>query len=459
MTLPTLDAFAGVGLALLLGSSPVRAQSLDAALAQAYGSNPTLNAQRAGARAFDENVPQALSGYRPRISATADASADTTSSRVAGIDGRASTSLFPRGVGLEVSQTLFNGFRTGNSVLSAEANVLNQRETLRNVEQTVLLDAVTAYMDVLRDSALLNLEQNNVEVLQEQLKQTQDRFDVGEVTRTDVEQAKASLAGSRSQMAAAQAQVKSSTAIYRQVIGSEPRRLGPARDLGKTLPKSLPSAVDLGQRTHPSIAAALHAVDAAALDVKVAEGALLPSVTANGSVSQRFDVSGATRDSVDATIGAFLTVPIYEGGVDYSRTRQAKETLGQRRIEADVTRERVRAAVVSAWGVLAATTAQIVANQAQVQAAEVALSGVREEAKVGQRTTLDVLNQQQTLLNSRVNLITAQRDRVVAAYSLLSAVGRLDARTLGLKVAVYDPAIHYGQVRNKWIGTDTPDGR
>jgi outer membrane protein len=454
-----VSAFAGVGLYLALLGSPARAQSLDAALAEAYGSNPTLNAQRAAARAFDENVPQALAGYRPTLAATADVSADTSSSRIAALQGRQSTSLFPRGVGLQLNQTLFNGFRTGNSVRSAEANVLNQRETLRNVEQTVLLDAVTAYMNVLRDAALLNLEQNNVEVLEEQLKQTQDRFDVGEVTRTDVEQAKASLAGARSSMLGAQAQLKTSTAIYRQVIGSEPRRLGPARDLGKRLPRSLPAAVDLGLRTHPSITAALHAVDAAALQVKVAEGALLPSVTATGSVSQRFDVTGSTRDTADATIGAFLTVPIYEGGVDYSRTRQAKETLGQTRIQADVTREQVRAAVVSAWGTLEATTAQITATQAQVDAAEVALSGVREEAKVGQRTTLDVLNQQQTLLNARVSLITAQRDRVVAAYSLLSSVGRLDARTLGLKVATYDPAVHYDQVRNKWIGTNTPDGR
>ena len=341
---------------------------------------------------------------------------------------------------------------------SAEAGVLGQRESLRNVEQNILLDAVTSYMNVLRDAAVLNLAQNNVEVLEEQLKQTQDRFDVGEVTRTDVEQAKASLAGARSEMLGAQAQLKSSTAIYRQVIGSEPKRLGPGRSIEKLIPRKLDTAIGSGLKIHPSITSALHAVDVAALQVKVAEGALYPSLNATGSASARWD-EGSPQETVNLTLGAFLSVPIYEGGVDYSRTRQAKETLGQRRIEADVTREQVRAAIVSAWGVLEASIAQISATQAQVAAAEVALSGVREEAKVGQRTTLDVLNQQQALLNARVALVTAQRDRVVAAYSLLSAIGKLTAKTLGLKVTTYDPGIHYDQVRNKWIGTSTPDGR
>jgi outer membrane protein len=340
--------------------------------------------------------------------------------------------------------------------------VLSQRETLRNVEQSVLLDAVTAYMNVLRDAALLSLEQNNVDVLEEQLRQTKDRFQVGEVTRTDVEQASASLEGARSSFLAAQAQLKSSTAVYRQVIGSEPKRLAPAKPLGKILPGSEKSAIAVGLATHPSITAALHAVDSAAAQVKVAESALYPSLDAQASVSNSWDGSGvgiSGTGQTEAQVGAFLTVPIYEGGVDYSKIRQAKESLGQSRIQADVSREQVRAAVVSAWGQLESTTAQITARQAQVEAAEVALAGVREEAKVGQRTTLDVLNQQQTLLNARVELILAQRDRVVASYTLLSAVGKLDARSLGLKVAQYDPKVHYGQVRNKWIGTDNPDGR
>jgi len=451
-------------IAILLASASLvgvtasaRGQTMDGALAQAYMSNPTLNAQRAGARAYDENVPQALSGYRPTLSATANAAAQRATADVA--SGREASTLFPRGLGLEVNQTLFNGFQTANSVRSAEAGVLSQRETLRNVEQNVLLDAATAYMNVLRDAALLNLDQNNVDVLDEQLKQTNDRFNVGEVTRTDVEQAKASLAGARSQVLAAQAQLKSSTAVYRQIIGSVPKRLGPARSIDKLLPRSQQAAIDLGLKIHPSITSALHAVDSAAAQVKVAEGALYPTVSATASVSDQWEPSIGTQHTTSAQIGATLTVPIYEGGVNYSKVRQAKETLGQARIQADIAREQVRAAVVSAWGNLDASTAQIQANQAQVAAAEVALSGVREEAKVGQRTTLDVLNQQQTLLNARVTLITSQRDRVVAAFTLLSSVGKLSAKTLSLKVASYDPAVHYDQVRDKWIGTETPDGR
>ena len=266
------------------------AQSLEAALAQAYMSNPTLNAQRAAARAFDENVPQALSGYRPTLDATADASVDRDE-----LHGNDTRTLFPRGVGAQFNQNLFNGFQTANSVRSAEAGVLGQRESLRNVEQNILLDAVTSYMNVLRDAAVLNLAQNNVEVLEEQLKQTQDRFDVGEVTRTDVEQAKASLAGARSEMLGAQAQLKSSTAIYRQVIGSEPKRLGPGRSIEKLIPRKLDTAIGSGLKIHPSITSALHAVDVAALQVKVAEGALYPSLNATGSASARWDEGSPLR--------------------------------------------------------------------------------------------------------------------------------------------------------------------
>jgi outer membrane protein len=446
------------GVTLSLWISQAGAQSLDAALAQAYMSNPTLNAQRAATRVTDENVPQALGGYRPTIGATANASAETLTTTVPG--GSVTDQLFPRGVGLQVNQTLFNGFRTGNSVLSAEANVLSQREALVNTEQQVLLQAVTAYMNVLRDAALLNLEQNNVDVLQEQLKQTKDRFDVGEVTRTDVEQANAGLAGARSQLFQAQAQLNASVATYRQIIGSQPKKtLAPARPLGGLLPKNLDGAVKLGLGTHPAIVSALHAVDAAAFQVKVAEGGLYPTVTASGAISQNWEPSPGTNRQFAASIGATLSIPIYEGGVTYSKTRQAKETLGEARIQADVLREQVRAAIVSAWGSYDASAAVIAAQQAQVQAAEVALAGVREEAKVGQRTTLDVLNQQQVLLNARATLITAQRDRVVAGYTLLSSIGRLTARQLKLKVMAYDPVVHYDQVRNKWIGTGTPDGR
>jgi outer membrane protein len=314
-------------------------------------------------------------------------------------------------------------------------------------------------MNVLRDTAILNLNNNNIEVLEEQLRQTRDRFNVGEVTRTDVAQSEARLAGARSQAAVAQSNLKASLGRYRQIVGVQPRRLAPARPLDRNLPRSVEEAVRLGQQRHPTIIAALHNVDAADIAVKVAEAELYPTIGVTGTVSQRYDFQVPDDRRTSASLVGRLTVPIYEGGQVYSRTRQAKEQAGQRRLEADITRETVRAGVVTAWGTLEASKAQILAAQAQVAAAETALSGVREEAKVGQRTTLDVLNAQQELLIARSNLVSAQRDRVVASYTLLGSVGRLNQQVLALRAERHDPKRHYDQVRDKWIGTQTPDGR
>ncbi len=434
------------------------AETLESALAKAYGANPTLNAQRASLRVTNENVPQALSGYRPRVTGSADIGASLLESQTPGF-GTRQLRTAPRGGAIQVDQTLWNAGRTGNAVSQAESLVLAGRENLRAAEQNVLLDAATAYMNVLRDTAILNLNNNNVEVLEEQLRQTRDRFNVGEVTRTDVAQSEARLASSRSQAALAQSNLKSSLGRYRQIVGVQPRQLAPARPIERTLPRSLDEAARVSQSRHPTITAALHNVDAADIGVKVAEAELYPSLGVSATLSQRYDTQAVDDRRTSATVVGRLTVPIYEGGQTYSRTRQAKELAGQRRLEADIAREQIRATVVAAWGSLEASKAQINAAQAQVQAAETALSGVREEAKVGQRTTLDVLNAQQELLSARSSLVTAQRDRVVASYTVLSAVGALNADTLGLKVTRHDSRLHYEQVRDKWIGVQTPDGR
>jgi outer membrane protein len=444
--------------ALLLPSGVVNAETIESALARAYNANPQLNAQRAAVRAVDENVNQALSGYRPKIAASADVGysvQDLTSP----VSGSKNEKFFPHGVGLQVNQTLFNGFRTGNSVRRADANVLAAREQLRSTEQSVLLDGATAYMDVLRDTAILNLRNNNIDVLDEQLRQTRDRFNVGEVTRTDVAQAEARLAASRSDASSAAGNLKASLSRFRQVIGVEARQLAPAKPLEANLPRTLEAAVALSQSAHPSIQSALHSVDAAALLVKVTEGELAPSVSLQGTLTHRWQYQSTGSELNTAAVTGTLSVPIYEGGEVYSRVRQAKETLGQRRIEADQVRDSVRQSVVSAWAALEATKERITASQAQIQAAEVALNGVREEAKVGQRTTLDVLNAQQELLTARVSLITAQRDRVVASYNLQSALGRLSSNQLRLATQEYKPSVHYEQVRDKWIGLRNPDGR
>jgi outer membrane protein len=448
---------------VLLGADRVSAETLESALARAYGNNPDLNAQRAGVRATDESVAQAKSGYRPQINASADISrtytqADTGTPRTFFGGGTSESYLTPRGYGVQLNQSIFDGFRTENRVRAAESSVLGSRETLNNTEQGTLLDAATAYMDVLRDTATLDLQRNNVEVIDEQLRQTRDRFNVGEVTRTDVAQAEARLAAARSQASSAEAALRSSIATYRQVVGVEPQQLAPGRPLDRLTPRNVDAALKAALNEHPAIKARQHAVDVAELQVKIEEGALAPQLGVSASVAQRYATSSADQ-VLSATVGATLNVPIYDGGQAYAATRQAKETAGQRRLEADSVRDQVRAQVTSSWGRLEAARAQIESAQAQIDAAETALSGVREEARVGQRTTLDVLNAQQELLNARVNLITAQRDRVVASYSLVNAMGRLNSRALGLAVNHYSPKIHYEQVKDQWIGLTTPDGR
>jgi outer membrane protein len=453
----------------VLASTPVLAsETLTGALGRAYVNTPELNAQRANVRALDELVPQALSGYRPRVNATADVGrayqetitprfSSTTSVRTGKSHG--SDAYSPRGVGLTVDQTLFNGFRTENTTRAAESRILGARETLRNTEQTVLLNAATAYMNVLRDTALLNLQRNNLEVLEEQLRQTRDRFKVGEVTRTDVAQSEARLALARSQASLAEGNLKASIATYRQRVGVEPKKLSPAQGVEKLLPKTIEAAVKLSQSEHPAIIGSLHGVDQQQLQVKVVQGELAPTVTVTGSLARRWESAASDSEAYTASVIARLSVPLYEGGQVHSRVREAKETLGERRIQVDQQRDIVRQAVVASWSGLVSAKAQIVSALSQVSFSEIALAGVREEAKVGQRTTIDVLNSQQELLNARTNLVTAQRDRVVATYNVLASIGRLSTERLSVKTSTYNPTVHYDQVKDKWFGMTTPDGR
>ena len=447
---------------LLVGATqvcvlPAHAQSLESALSSAYGANPDLNAARANVRAVDEGVPSARSGYLPKVTGSADAGYSSSMSKVG--NNKSNNELTPGGFGLSVTQTLFNGNRTQNQIRAAESGVLGARETLRNTEQNTLLDGVTAYMNVSRDTAIFSLRENNVTVLTEQVRQTRDRFSVGEVTRTDVAQAEARLAGSRSEAALAQSNLKGSIARFKQVIGVEPKKLSAVKPVAAArLPKTQGAAVNRALQDHPAIAATLHGVDAQLLAVRVVEGELYPTVALTGTLSRRYDTTVQNDNRSSASVIGSVSIPLYDGGSAHARTRQAKETLGERRLLVDSARDRVVQAVIASWALLEATAFQVEGTSAQVQAAEIALNGVREEYKVGQRTTLDVLNSQQELLNARVAQVTAQRDRVVASYGLLSATGQLSARTLGLKVATYDPKVHYEQVRDKWIGLRTPSG-
>jgi outer membrane protein len=457
------------GLAVVACSPIARADTLEWALVQAYQNNPSLNAQRASLRATDEAVPQALSGYRPKVSITASGGINYSSTQSETVN----QAVFPnsvsysnlgrdygsRGAGITATQTLFNGFQTANKTRQAESQVMGARETLRVTEQQVLLDAATAYMNLLRDEAILALNRSNVEVLTEQLKQTRDRFNVGEVTRTDVAQSESRLAAGRSALLGAQSNYVTSQANYRRVIGVEPGQLAPGTPVDRLSPPTLPGAIAAGETQSPSVLAAAYGVDIAELAVKISEGALYPNLALTASAAKNYDPLYNVRKQTTASVLGSLTIPLYQGGAEYSAIRQSKETVGQQRLNLDVNRDQARATVVQSWGQLDAAKAQIEATTAQVNAAEIALNGVREEARVGQRTTLDVLNAQQELVNARVALVTAQHDRVVASYTLLAAVGGLSMQHIGLNVLIYDPQVHYQQIRDAWVGVRTPDGK
>ena len=460
----------GAAVALLANWSltPALADTMGAALVRAYQNNPQLNAQRAQVRSTDENVPQALSGYRPRVALTGSAGyqyTDTQTNSGSGVPNGPIIQTIthganaPRSVGATVSQTLFNGQQTANKTRAAESQVSGAREALRVLEQTVLLAAATIYMDYLRDAAIVEVQRSNVRVLEQTLKQTRDRLKMGEVTRTDVAQSEAQLAAGKTQLLTADANLTTTRANFRRIIGNEPEALAPGSPVDRFLPGSLPGAVDLGLIENPNVTAAMFGIDVNYLQVKVNEGALLPTVTLQASVQQSYEQTLTFFRQFGASAIAQVSVPVYQGGAEYSLIRQSKETLAQQRLNLEQVRDQTRANVVTAWGQLVAGKAQVASAQSQVTASEIALNGVREEAKAGQRTTLDVLNAQQALVNARVALVTAQHDRVVASYAVLTAVGRLSPQVLNLATTVYDPSVHYHQVRDSWFGVRIPDGR
>jgi outer membrane protein len=453
-----------------LAPRPLKAETIESALAKAYQNNPQLNAQRAIVREADEGVPEALSGYRPSIAANASIGREYSNlaqtipagaipTFPGGLTFSAKGLSTPRAVGVTGTQTLYNGERTANSVRKAESQVSAARQTLRMMEQSLLLSAATVYMDMSRDTANLQVQQNNVRVLERTLQDTRNRFTAGQVTATDVAQAEAQLAGGQASLHAAESTLMTTRANYRRIIGVEPTNLAPATPVDRLAPSTLNAAVALGIAQNPAVLAALYDVDVAQLQVKIAEGALWPTLTGQYSVQDQWEPQLLIPRTFTNSVMLNLSVPIYQGGAEYSAIRLSKETVGQERLTVDQVRDQTRADVVQAWGQLQAAKAEVEAATRQNDAAARALTGVRNEALAGQRTTQDVLIAEQNLVNARQNLLVAQHDRVVASYSLLSAVGRLSAIELHLPVSIYDPQVHYHQVRDTWIGLRTPGGQ
>ncbi|MCK6452158.1 MAG: TolC family outer membrane protein [Alphaproteobacteria bacterium] len=445
-----LAAAFGIALALAL-ASVASAQTLEQALAEAYMNNPTLRSQRANLRSVDENVSIAESGWRPSVSANAAAGPLYSGVRSR---QRETQLLGPHSQSITITQPVFQGFRTVAGIRQAESQVLAGRAALQSTEQSVLLDGVTSFMNVVRDQAVLDLNINNEQVIRRQLEATQDRFRVGEVTRTDVAQAQSRLALATAQRIAAEGTLLTSRATYQRVIGSYPGKLDapkPALDL----PTSREDAIALAAGDNPAVATAQYNEKAALANVTVTTGQLLPEINILGELFRQDTIGGLSNALQEgAQVTAVLSMPLYSSGSVEAQVRQAKQVAGQRRIQIEEQRNLAVEFAISAWENWTSAKAQIVSFKEQVEASRIALDGVRQENLVGSRTVLDVLDAEQEYLNAQVSLVRAERDELVARYQLVSAIGKLTARNLSLDVPYYDEADHYGKVRDKWIGLD-----
>jgi outer membrane protein len=444
-------AAAGVfAVALGAGAAPLSAETIAGALAKAYATNPQLGADQARQRATDERVPQAKSGWRPTVEAQGSVTRNWqgTNSRVTGISKSEFTS---RNFQITLNQPVFDGFRTENAVREAEATVAAGNQNLLAVEQEVLLNAATAYMNVLRDREIVNYRRQSVGYFDEQVRAARARFNVGEVTRTDVSQAQARRSQASSDLAVAIGNLQASVANYVRYVGAKPGKLR-YPGLSPRVPKTLRAAVDISNETNPQVLAAAFNEEAAIANIGVRKSDLLPKLGFQAQYSVSAEPSSVLRDSEQGSIGGVLSIPLYDGGLTYSRIREAKETASQRRLQVLDAKRQVREQVVRAWHLLKAASATIKAASDAVSAQRVALDGVRQEAQVGTRTTLDVLDAQNELVNAQVALANARRDRIVAGYQLVAAIGRMTAEDLRLSVSVYRPENHYEAVKDKAFG-------
>ena len=444
-------------------ATPAAAQTMQDALILAYQHNPQILSQRAHLRAQDEEVAQAISGWRPTVTVNTNAGRQaqtrTFSSGVftAGAAGRTGLTNIPsvetpRSGSLTVTQNIYRGGRIEAQVRESDFLVMVERARLGLVESTILLQAATFYADVVRDQATLELNINNERVLAKQLESTQDRFTVGEVTRTDVAQAEAALSQAKAGREAAYNQLQISRANYRNAMGEVPGRLiDPGEPDG--LPGSRDEAISLAQIQNPNVQIADYVERAAQENVNIQFGGLLPTISLQGTLSETTAQLSRTDDTQTAQILAILSIPIYTGGLVEAQTREAKELVGQRRFELETSQLAAIQSETTGWENLQSARAQEASFQAAIEADSVALEGVQQEASAGLRTVLDILNAEQLLLTAQVSLVSSHHDAIVAAYAVLNAAGRLTARDRHLPTEYYDPTGHYFEVRDKWFGT------
>jgi outer membrane protein len=446
-----------VAAVLAVAGSPAPAQTLTEALAYAYQNNPQLLAQRAALRAIDEEVPQALSNWRPTVNLTSQTgfnrAATTVNSPLTGNPSTNYSSFINRSVALQASQPIYRGGRTEAQTRRAVNDVQAARAQTLSIETTVFSNVVTAFLNVVRDQNLLEVARSNEQVLRRQLEATRDRFRVGEVTRTDVAQAEAALAQAIAQRITAEGTLETSRSLYTRAVGHPPERLIMPSER-PALPATREEALELAATNNFDVISAMFTESAARDNVDFIRGQLLPQVSITGTVGRNIAPSvaqsGVRTDT--ASVVAQMTMPLYEGGNVYSQTRQAEQTVGQRRSQVDIARRTAVQLAEQSWQQLQAARASIASFIAGVRSAQIALEGTQQEALVGSRTVLDVLIAAQQLFQTQGNLVGAQHDAALAEYTLVAAIGRLIAPTLKLPVELYDMEHHYKLVKDKWFG-------
>jgi len=433
--------------------------TLEQAWTQAYRNNPSLEAQRANLRAVDEQVSQALSNWRPSADATASVGrTDQYAPELAPFedpryDGNA------RSYGVQVKQPLFRGFRTKAETEAAEKTVLAGRAKLESAEQQLFLDTASAYLGILRDEAVLDLERNHETVLEDKLKETNTRAQAGELTRTDERQSESRLARARVSRYQAESTLTQDRAAYTRLVGMDPAGLQPPVLIVESA-SSLAAIFHRAETNNPDVLSAQYAVEEADAEIRLNRGGLLPEVDLVGSSTRSYgeDISLPGREDSSQVL-VQLTVPLYRSGTDYSKTRQAQQTATQRREELDEARHKAHESADNAWQSFMTAQAALDADRSEADASAQALAGVKEESKVGTRTTLDVLNAEQELLDAKTDMVKAQHDRDLAVLQIRAAEGMLTAQNLKLPVEPYDPKRHYDDVRDQWAGFSEDDSR
>ena len=445
-------ASAAIGGALL-SPVPAPAQTLTEAFAYTYNTNPQLLAQRAALRATDEQVPQALSNWRPTVTFTGQASRTRAGFAAGAGSPTAFSSFTARSLDLQVTQPIYRGGRTEAQTRQAINTVQATRAQTLAVETTVFQAVAQAYLDVVRDQTLVEVNRNNEAVLRKQLEATQERFRVGEVTRTDVAQAESSLAQATATRIASEGTLEVSRAEYVRAVGHPPGRLVFPRER-PALPATREEALSLAASDNPAVISAGFTELAARDNIDVIRGQLLPQISIVGDLNRSFAPSITLKSSREdqATVSARLTMPLYEGGAIYSQTRQAEQTVGQRRSQVDDARRQAVQQATQNWETLTAARAAIASFAAAVRAAQIALEGIQQEALVGSRTVLDVLIAEQQLFTTQSQLVTAEHDAALAEFNLAAATGRLIAPELRLPVKLYDMERHYKSVKDKLFG-------